>query len=50
MSGSVPVVLVGVVIAAARSEKQAGQGKQHNARKKHGAKVEAGEGGVHKIF
>ena len=32
------------------SEEKASQWKQHNARKKHGAQIEAGESGVHLLL
>ena len=50
MSGSVAVVLVGVVVAAARSEEQAGEWEQHDAAQQHGSQIEAGESGVHAVL
>ena len=49
MGRAVAVVLISVVVAAACSEKQASQWKQHDAGEKHGAEIEAGGGCVHKI-
>ena len=50
MSGSVAVVLVSVVVAAARSEEQAGEWEQHDATQQHGSQIEAGESGVHAVL